>query len=188
MIKIFVSPCSSSRIIANLNYLVLSIIDYQTDNNKLLSHFETSAFLSKLWEFWILQLKNIVETDSIKHLFRNHWIRYNILYKFNSLNRINEALMECSLVFTLIDCRYHILYRQSKSEHQNYLKKIKMTVGDEILDNIIRQMGGIGKQQIIVLGCLTLIAIFHSATHIAYVFTSMDTDYRWVYYFFKILD
>ncbi|XP_044757471.1 solute carrier family 22 member 21-like isoform X2 [Coccinella septempunctata] len=53
-----------------------------------------------------------------------------------------------------------------------------MTASDDILDDILLQMGGIGKQQVIILFCLASIIVLHSATHIAYVFTSMDSDHR----------
>lgn len=53
-----------------------------------------------------------------------------------------------------------------------------MTANDDVLDDILLQMGGIGKQQVIILFCLASVTILHSATHIAYVFTSMESNHR----------
>ncbi|KAL3276810.1 hypothetical protein HHI36_012173 [Cryptolaemus montrouzieri] len=53
-----------------------------------------------------------------------------------------------------------------------------MTLSDDILDDIILQIGGIGKYQFVVIICISLVMLLHSAAHISYVFTSMDSEYR----------
>lgn len=49
---------------------------------------------------------------------------------------------------------------------------------DGSLDAILVQLGDFGKYQSLVFSLVCFAVVLHSATHIAYVFTAMDLDYR----------
>lgn len=49
---------------------------------------------------------------------------------------------------------------------------------DGSLDGILLELGDFGKYQSLVFSLVCFAVVLHSATHIAYVFTAMDLDYR----------
>ncbi|XP_063909977.1 solute carrier family 22 member 1-like [Zophobas morio] len=53
-----------------------------------------------------------------------------------------------------------------------------MTAADNSLDAILLQIGDFGKYQIFIFSVVCLAVTFHSAVHVAYVFTAMDLNYR----------
>jgi hypothetical protein len=53
-----------------------------------------------------------------------------------------------------------------------------MTIIDNSLDSILAQVGDFGKYQIFIFSFVCLGVVFHSALHVAYVFTAMNLDYR----------
>lgn len=62
----------------------------------------------------------------------------------------------------------------------------KRTNVENSLDAILYQLGDFGKYQILVFSLVCVAVILHSVVHIAYVFTAMDLNYRYLHLFFVV--
>ncbi|KAK9874719.1 hypothetical protein WA026_005536 [Henosepilachna vigintioctopunctata] len=49
---------------------------------------------------------------------------------------------------------------------------------NDVLDNLLDQIGDFGRLQLTALFLICGVVVFHSATHVAYAFTALDSDYR----------